>query len=88
MLVFKDGNAQGSVGRSYVAYLIAQGNPASGTYETMFLETNLDQKDISHVSLYGSPSVVPIPGAVWLFASALLGLAAVRRRAKSGHATT
>ena len=34
---------------------------------------------ISHVSLYG-PSPVPIPAAVWLLGSGLLGLVGIRRR--------
>ena len=39
------------------------------------------QGAISHVSLYG-PSPVPIPAAVWLLGSGLLGLVGIRRRFK------
>ena len=39
------------------------------------------QGAISHVSLYG-PSPVPIPAAVWLLGSGLLGLVGIRRKFK------
>ena len=34
----------------------------------------------SHLTGYGTPSVVPVPAAVWLFASGLLGLVGVARK--------
>jgi hypothetical protein len=39
--------------------------------------------DLSHATLYGVRSVVPIPAAAWLLGSGLLGLFALGRRRKS-----
>jgi len=53
-----------------------------GTVGARCSETNGDggincRADVSHISVYG---VVPIPAAVWLFGSGLLGLVGVARR--------
>lgn len=39
-----------------------------------------NQGAISHVSIMGRPAVIPVPAAVWLFGSGLLGLVGVARR--------
>jgi len=47
-------------------------------------QTILSASDIEHItSLYGTAVVVPIPPAVWLFGSGLLGLVGIARRKQS-----
>jgi hypothetical protein len=41
---------------------------------------NFDDHAISHVTIYGAPSAVPLPAAAWLFGSALLGFVSLSRR--------
>lgn len=78
MLVFKDGS---DIPPYYVAYLLD--GSTSGTYETPFLsDPQLNPKNISHISIYGSLTAVPLPAAVWLFGSALIGLFGIGRLRK------
>lgn len=46
--------------------------------------TTVDHKGLSHITFYDSvdPHVVPVPAAVWLMGSGLIGLVAVARRRK------
>ncbi len=44
---------------------------------------NFDLTDITVTSVSGGGSVVPVPAAVWLFGSGLVGLVGVARRRKS-----
>lgn len=64
------------------------GNPATGTgdvsgkivFDLMGGELNLIS---GYVDSYGSADAVPVPAAVWLFGSGLIGLIGVARRKKS-----
>ncbi len=44
--------------------------------------TTPDNKELSHITFYDSedPVVIPVPAAVWLFGSGLLGLVGIARR--------
>jgi hypothetical protein len=65
-------------GSTFVAYLYEPGSNAgsSGTWDTVAL----DNKDLSHFAIYASP--VPVPAAVWLFGTALIGFIGMSRRTK------
>ena len=52
---------------------ITSGMPNIGLWDT----SQLDNKGLSHITAY---SVVPLPAAVWLFASGLLGVGFMRRK--------
>jgi len=39
--------------------------------------------ELQSISIYTESTVVPVPAAVWLFGSGLLGLVGVARRCKS-----
>ena len=56
-----------------LACLQAAQSVFSGTWSTP------GGKELSHLSFYNS-GVVPVPAAVWLFGSGLIGLIAVARR--------
>jgi hypothetical protein len=49
-----------------------------------FLATQTVDAAGSHVLVDFAPSAVPIPGAVWLLGSGLLGLVTIRRRRAKG----
>ena len=55
-------------------------NMTTGTLDLAFLRTDGGERSVnwSHLTEYGDP--VPLPGAVWLFGSALVGLVALNRR--------
>lgn len=80
-LILKDGNGEPS---NYVGYLVAA---SSGTYTSPFIISlkNSELKEISHFSLYGSPSAVPIPAALPLFGTGLgiMGFIGWRRKKQS-----
>ena len=46
------------------------------------LDDGVDFRGISNYRAYGDPSAVPLPGAIWLFGSAVLGFAGFGRRNK------
>ncbi|MCL7422975.1 MAG: hypothetical protein M8364_18955 [Methylobacter sp.] len=80
-LVLKDGRTgRPPNGIFYTAWLLVEGS-ISGTWA-------MPDKDLSHMSLYGSniniggdePPAVPVPAAVWLFGSGLLGLIGAARK--------
>jgi len=66
-------------GTKWSAYLLDQ-DVSDGFW--IFGHGNKGQlKDLSHLSIYGSKAaVVPLPAAIWLFASGLFVLFAVKRR--------
>lgn len=90
MLVFKDGGSTNLVG--YLIDLTTLG-VGSGTYQSPFLEPPFDYpgngpRDVSHISVYyregtRPPQQIPEPGSLALAGLALIGFAAVRRRARS-----
>jgi hypothetical protein len=67
-------------GNSFSSYLYEPGSNAgsSGSWATIAL----GNQDLSHLSIYTSPSPVPVPAAVWLFGTALLGFIGMSRRTK------
>ena len=67
-------------GNGFAAYLLDT-TVTSGDWTTEF---GLDNKDLSHMSLYYSPGVpqVPVPAAFWLFGTALVGFIGLSRRRK------
>ena len=79
-------------GPEYAAYLFdnvligASPGGASGTYSIVFTNPGGQIPDLSHISLYGyydpagGPAYVPVPAAVWLFGSALVGFMTWSRR--------
>jgi hypothetical protein len=46
-------------------------------------DENYDKKDPHHKDQHNSTSPVPIPAAIWLLGSGLMGLAVMRRRTKT-----
>ena len=75
LIVLKEGNAPGSGGNYAWYYFEGKTGPATGEWDT----TNpFDGRNLSHMSAY----VVPVPAAVWLFGSGLLGLVGIARRKK------
>jgi hypothetical protein len=76
-LVLKDGNKNGIF---YTAWLLQEGT-SSGSWK-------MPDKNLSHMTIYGSqtdlaadnPPAVPVPAAVWLFGSGLLGLLGAARK--------
>jgi len=68
-------------GNTFSAYLYEPGSDAGSSGS--WLTSALDDKDLSHLSIYTSGmSPVPVPAAIWLFGTALLGFIGVSRRTK------
>lgn len=68
-------------GPTFSSYLYKPGSNAgdSGSWAT----TALENKDLSHFSIYTSGiSIVPVPAAIWLFGTALIGFVCMSRRRK------
>ena len=61
----------------YQWYLFTGNSGTNGTWDASAI---FDGKDLSHISAY---TVVPVPAAVWLFGSGLLGLVGVARRKRA-----
>ena len=76
VVVLKGGNT--ADGAMWSAYLLNQ-DVIEGFW--LFGFGNKGQlKDLGHLTIYGSGTVVPVPAALWLFGSGLLCLVAVSRR--------
>ena len=87
-------NISGSVNLTSISYggtntdLLALANAGSGTQTTTFQFTSPQSltdlfetsSTVSSTSFSGSISAVPVPAAIWLFGSGLLGLAGIARR--------
>ena len=71
IIVLKDGVADPTNPIKWSAYLLDD-FVSSGYWEYDGV------KELSHISVYASP--VPVPAAVWLFASGLIGLVGVARK--------
>lgn len=78
MLVLKGGNADPGV---YVGYLLKNGD-TSGNYQSPFTNssTNLNVKEISHMSAYFRGTAIPEPGSLAMLSSVLVGQLVRRRR--------
>ncbi len=87
LVVLKDGNRSGSVYHWYL-FLGKVGGDLMGEWDTT---EPFGGKNLSHMTVYeigvtdngGPPQLIPVPAAVWLFGSGLLGLVGVARRKKS-----
>lgn len=73
-LVLNDGRASNDV--FWTAWLLDTG-ATSGHWQMNIIGT-VDFRNLSHMTVYGSP--VPVPAAVWLFGSGLAGLLGAARR--------
>ncbi|MHB1140931.1 MAG: hypothetical protein ACYC1T_04120 [Sulfuricaulis sp.] len=71
MLASSDGNGDGVMGIN-----MAAGGPFAG-FNANF---NANMDPIADISDIGGPAPVPVPAAVWLFGSGLLGLVGISRR--------
>jgi hypothetical protein len=70
-----------TAGNTFSSYLYEPGSKVgdSGTWKTVAL----DNKNLSHFSVYTNGiSPVPVPAAVWLFGTALIGFIGFSRRTK------
>jgi hypothetical protein len=84
MLVLKDGNAPTTIPNSYVGYLLVFGD-FDGLWQSPFTNSNgTTQKQLSHMTAYGS--VIPLPAALPMFLLALGGLGFVGRRRRQAAA--
>jgi hypothetical protein len=79
LIVLKAANKPG-----YAAWLFTGADAASfsGDWLVAWTNNNGKPRTLSHLSIY-APTVVPVPAAVWLFASGLLGLVGVARRKRA-----
>lgn len=68
-------------GKGFAAYLLDLAAGTEGKWSTQALTVGNDnQPALSHVALYTTPSVIPLPAAGWMLLSALGGLGLVARR--------
>ena len=85
----------GYTGMGIVGYLVVKAGPNFAVYEYndvitgnmpntgLWDTSDLSNKGLSHITAYqGQASVVPVPAAVWLFGSGLIGLVGLARRKK------
>jgi hypothetical protein len=76
------GQASSTVAGDTVSYLFS--NLAAGNYSLWIGGNGSDASPVGSQSyianITASPSAVPVPGAVWLFGSAIAGFAGLRRR--------
>lgn len=68
----------------YAVWLFDGATAASdaGTWLVAWTNNNGKPRDLSHLSIY-APTVIPVPAAVWLFGSGLLGLVGIARRKRA-----
>ena len=79
LIVLKAANAPG-----FAAWIFdgTDANSTSGNWLVAWTNTNGVPHDLSHLSIY-APTPIPVPAAVWLFGSGLLGLVGVARRKRA-----
>ena len=79
LIVLKAANAAG-----FAAWIFdgTEANSTSGTWLVGWTNGGGNTPDLSHLSIY-APTPIPIPAAVWLFGSGLLGLVGVARRKRA-----
>ena len=79
LIVLKAANSPG-----FAAWIFDGPEAASdaGTWLVAWTNQNGVQQDLSHLSIY-APTPIPVPAAVWLFGSGLLGLIGVARRKRA-----
>ena len=65
------------------AVIVSASNVANWGFFLGTPYTEIFSLDFSNATVVASPSAVPVPAAVWLFGSGLLGLVGVARRKKS-----
>ncbi len=63
-------------GNMHAVYELTDGSIFGGMWDT----SDLDGKDISHISWYNTGIVIPLPAAGWLLIGGLGGLMVLRRR--------
>jgi len=97
-LIFNDDNEPTSgqwdyAGMGIVGYLVVKAGPNFAVYEYndvitgnmpntgLWDTSDLSNKGMSHITAYQA-SVVPVPAAIWLFGSGLIGLVGFTRRKK------
>ncbi len=76
LIVLKAANSPG-----FAAWIFdgAAASSDAGAWLVAWTNNNGKPRDLSHLSIY-APTAVPVPAAVWLFGSGLLGLAGIARR--------
>jgi hypothetical protein len=86
LVVLKDGNKSGESFYYWYYFQNKFGDDLAGTFDTKDI---FGGKDLSHMTVYEiasdggtPPELIPVPAAVWLFGSGLLGLVGVARRRK------
>ena len=79
LIVLKAANTPG-----YAAWIFDGPEAASndGNWLVAWTNQNGIMHDLSHLSIY-APTPIPVPAAVWLFGSGLLGLVGVARRKRA-----
>jgi hypothetical protein len=78
------GNTTGSDSDPIFAEDISLSFPSKVRFVNMLLSGSNNQVDFNNIGFTGVVSQIPIPAAVWLFGSGLLGLVGVARRKHSG----
>ena len=82
LVVLKGGQGK-TTQENYIGYLVVDSDTNAFAYMSPFFNPkNQNPKGISHISLYGSGemSPIPLPAAGWMLLAGLGGLAAARRR--------
>jgi hypothetical protein len=70
-------------GNTFSSYLYAPGSDAGNSGSWSWTTSALEDKNLSHFSIYTNEiSPVPVPAAIWLFGTALLGFISMSRRTK------
>lgn len=74
MVTFKSGNGNGNNSNGFGDYeaILLSAEAVAGTFSI--------SQDLSHASVWGSKTAVPLPAAAYLFGSALLGMAGIGYR--------
>jgi hypothetical protein len=85
LMVMKDGVNDGDGYHWYYFEGLSTGLHSGALWNT---EQVFGGNNISHLTAYATVTVVPVPAAVWLFGSGLLGLAGIARRKKPAEAAS